>query len=150
MTIIYSFKSILGHCETGDRNSLQPSKFNRELYRIFWGTDSQNLHSKIAPSRGHLLFEKISILAIWLSSYFFMSKTFLIVNFQHLFDFEYFRETSQNFSSFRQLLFSFFLLAVGMSWNFARFHKFKIKQMLKISAVYLDKQKSFIPKYNMS
>ena len=31
----------------------------------------QNPHSKIAPSRAHLLVEKKTILAIWLSSYSF-------------------------------------------------------------------------------
>jgi hypothetical protein len=30
---------------------------------------SQSLHSKIAPSRAHLLVEKRTILASWLSSY---------------------------------------------------------------------------------
>ena len=55
----------------------------------------------------------------------------------------YFRETSQNFnlfSSFRQFLFPFFLSVVWL-WGFT---KFFFKQMLKISAFYLEKQKSFI------
>ena len=59
---------------------------------------------------------------------FFRNKTFLFYkieswNFQHLFEKE-FRETSQNFnsfSSFRQLLFSFFLSIVWLSWNFVKF-----------------------------
>ena len=61
---------------------------------------------------------------------FFRNETFLFFkieswNFQHLFEIE-FRETSQNFnsfSSFRQLLFSFFLSVVWLSWNFVRFHE---------------------------
>ena len=46
-------------------------------------------------------------------------------NFQHLFEIEFFG-TSQNFnsfSSFRQLLFSYFLSVVWLSWNFVRFHQ---------------------------
>ena len=46
-------------------------------------------------------------------------------NFQHLFEIE-FCGTSQNFnsfSSFRQLLFSYFLSVVWLSRNFVRFHK---------------------------
>ena len=57
------------------------------------------------------------------------------------------RETSQNFnsiSSFRQLLFSFFLSVVWLSWNFVRFHNFFFKQMLKVSAFYLEKQKKVL------
>ena len=65
-----------------------------------------------------------------LKNIFFRNKTFLFFkieswNFQHLFEIE-FRETSQNFnsfSSFRQLLFSFFLLVVWLSWNFVRFQE---------------------------
>ena len=33
---------------------------------------TQNLHSKISPSRGHLLVEKGTILAIWLRLYIFL------------------------------------------------------------------------------
>ena len=69
-------------------------------------------------------------------------------NFQHLFKIE-FREISQNFNSFslfRQFLFSFFLLVVWLSWNFVRFNEI---QMLKVSAFYLEKQNSFIPKKNI-
>ena len=36
-----------------------------------------------------------------------------------------------------------------MSWNFMSFTKFYFKQVLKISAFYLEKQKSFIPKKNI-
>ena len=62
--------------------------------------------------------------------FFFRDKTFLFFmieswNFHHLFEKE-FHETSQNFnsfSSFRQLLFSFFLSVVWLSWNFVRFHE---------------------------
>jgi hypothetical protein len=45
--------------------------------------------------------------------------------FQHLFEIEV-RKTSQDFnsfSSFRQLLFSFFLSVVWLSWNFVKFHE---------------------------
>ena len=60
----------------------------------------------------------------------FTNKTFLFFkieswNFQDLFEIE-FRETSQNFnsfSSFRQLLFSIFLLVVWLSWNVVSFLK---------------------------
>ena len=57
-----------------------------------------------------------------------------------------FCETSQNFNSFRQLLLPFFLSVVWLIWNFWGFMKFFFKQMLKVSALYLEKQKSFIPK----
>ena len=85
---------------------------------------------KIAPSRSHLLVEKRTILAIWLRSYFFRNKTVLFFkieswNFQHLFDLG-FHETSQNsssFSSYRQLLFWFYLWVFWMSWNFVRFYE---------------------------
>ena len=78
---------------------------------------------------------------------FFSNKTFLFVkieswHFQHLFDIE-FRESLQNFSSFRQILrphFSTGIKVVRMSWNFVRFHK---EQNL-IDA------KSFIPKKILS
>ena len=56
------------------------------------------------------------------------------------------KKTSQNFnsfSSFRQLLFSFFLSVVWLSWNFVRFHKI----LFQTVAFYLEK-KSFIPKKN--
>ena len=87
---------------------------------------------------------------------FFRNKTFLFVkieiwNFQHLFDL-LFRETCHNFSLFGQLLFpleNVIWMFVWMSWNFEDFTKFYFKQLLKILAFYLDKQKSFIPKKNM-
>ena len=80
----------------------------------------------------------------------FRNNTFLFFkienqNFQHLFEIE-FCETSQNFNSFRQSLFSFFYWLfdwVEILWGFM---KFLFKQMLKVSAFYLEKQKSFIPK----
>ena len=83
--------------------------------------------------------------------FFFRNKTFLFFkieswNFQVQFEIK-FRETSQNlnkFSLFRQLLFSFFYRMsdwVKILWGFT---KFFFKQMLKISAFYLVKQKSFI------
>ena len=103
--------AVLAICWLGD------TKMLGILYRSgFRPCPLQNIHSKIAPSRGHLLVEKRTILAIWLRSYFFRNKTFLFFkreswNFQCLFVLE-FRETSQNLSSFilyRQLLFWFFL-----------------------------------------
>ena len=60
-----------------------------------------------------------------------------------------FRETSQDFnsfSSFRKLLFHFFHRLsdwVEILWGFM---KSFFKQMLKVSAFYLEKQKGFIPK----
>ena len=47
------------------------------LLRIYYSVTNyyysiaQNLHYKIAPSKGHLLVEKRTIMAIWLRSYFF-------------------------------------------------------------------------------
>ena len=83
--------------------------------------------------------------------FFFRNKTFLFFkieswNFHHLFEKE-FRETSQNFnslSSFRQFLFPFFLSVVWLSE--VRYHECFFKHMLKVSAIYLEKQKCFIPK----
>ena len=65
-----------------------------------------------------------------LKNIFFRNKTFLFFkieswNFQVQFEIKI-RETSQNFnsfSSFRQLLFSFFLSVVWLSWNFVSFHE---------------------------
>ena len=81
-----------------------------------------------------------------------VKKTFLffkieIWNFQHLFETEI-HETWQNFNSFslfRQLLFSFFLSVVCLSWNFVRFHDFFFQFQLSI----LKNKKSFIPKKNI-
>ena len=80
----------------------------------------------------------------------FRNKTFLFFkieswNFQHLFKKE-FHETSQNFNSFRQLLFLFFYQLsdwVEILWGFT---KFFFKQRLKISAFYLVKQNKNISK----
>ena len=86
--------------------------------------------------------------------HFFRDKTFLFFkikgwNFQVQFEIE-FHETSHNFNSFslfRQLLFSFFFFGlsdwVETLWGFM---KFFFKLILKVSAIYLQKQKSFIPK----
>ena len=80
-----------------------------------------------------------------------MNKTFLFFkieswNFQHLSEKE-FRETSQNFNLFglfRQFLFS---IQVSDKVEILRgFTKYFLKQMVKISAFYLEKQKSFISK----
>ena len=89
------------------------------------GTFFQNLHWKLgqlAPSFG-------SILAYLFRDYglkniFFRNKTFLFFQEvkKHLFEIE-FRETSQNFNSFRQLLFSFYLLVIWLSWNCVRFRE---------------------------
>ena len=61
----------------------------------------QNLYSKIAQSRCHLFVEKRVILAIWLSSCFFLEKNFYVCQHRQLnFDLG-FHETLLNFSSFR-------------------------------------------------
>ena len=81
------------------------------------------------------------------------NKTFLFFkieswNFQVQFEIKI-RETSQNFNSFslfRQLLFSSFLSVVWLSWNLQGSTKFNFKLNLKVSAFYLEKQKSVIPK----
>ena len=64
---------------------------------------------KVRTSRRHLLAEKELFMVHGTLNIFFINKTFLFVkieiwNFQYLFDL-LFRETSQNFSTFRQLLF---------------------------------------------
>ena len=87
----------------------------------------------------------------WLKKYFFMNKIFLFFkmeswNFQYLFEIEY-RETSQNFKSFslfRQLLFSFFLLVVWLSWNFVNY--FSKKNLFKL--LWTSKQNSFVYQTN--
>ena len=69
-------------------------------------------------------------------------------NFQYLSEIG-FHECPQNFnlfSSFRQLLFSFFLPVVWLSWNFVRFLVIPFHLIFKVSAFYLEKQKSFISK----
>ena len=87
-----------------------------------------------------------------LDHFFFRNKTFLFFkieswNFKHLFEKE-FRETSQNFNSIRQpiekLEIKFYWMS-WMSWSWG-FTKLSFKQMLKVSAFYLEKQKSFVPK----
>ena len=86
------------------------------------------------------------------TSYFFYEYNFFLFvrigswNFQHMF------ESSQNNSLFRQhsddILWE--IKVVQRSRHFVRFMKSVIKRMLKISAFYLDKQKSLIPKKNWS
>ena len=84
---------------------------------------------------------------------FFRNKTFLFFkierwNFQNLSEIE-FRETSKNcnsFSLFRQLLIFIFSSDCLLELKFCEFYKLNIKQMLKVSAFYLEKQNSFIPK----
>ena len=73
-----------------------------------------------------------------LKNIFFRSKTFLFFkieswNFQNLLE-RAFRETSQNFNSIRQPIET---MKITIVW---------IKQMLKASAFYLEKRKSFNPK----
>ena len=63
----------------------------------------------------------------WPKIYFFRNILFLFFkieswSFQHMFKIK-FRETSQNFNSFRQFIFPFFLSVVCLSWNFVRFHE---------------------------
>ena len=89
-----------------------------------------------------------------LKNIFFRNKTFLFFkieswNFQVQFEIKI-RETSQNFNSFslfRQLLFSSFFYRLS-DWVeiLQGFTKFNFKLNLKVSAFYLEKQKSFIPK----
>ena len=80
-----------------------------------------------------------AIFLIYLGSFlFFKIETW---NFQYLFEME-FRETSQNFNSFRQLWFSFFLSVVWLSWKFV--WKFFFKKFLKVSPFYLEKQVLFL------
>ena len=74
----------------------------------------------------------------------FRNKTFLFFkieswNFQHLFEIE-FHETSQNFNSIRQLIEK---MKITILWGFT---KFFYKQMLKVSAFYLEQQKSLFLK----
>ena len=105
-----------------------------------------------------------------LKNIFFKKKTFLFFkieswNFQNQFKIE-FCEPSQNFnvfSSFRQLLFSFFLSVVWLSWTFVRFHKilfqtdaesfsflsWKTKKVLFLKEIFfrplsISKQKRFV------
>jgi hypothetical protein len=76
----------------------------------------------------HVLAEERTIHDTWYTLYFFRNKTFLFVkreswNFQQLFDLG-FRETLQNFSSFRQTFRWHFcggIRVVWMSWNFLSF-----------------------------
>ena len=86
-----------------------------------------------------------------LNFFFFRNKTFLFFkieswNFQHLFE-KVFRETSQNFNSIRQRIQKIKIKIVWMNWMPWIFF---FKQMLKVSAFYLEKQKSFIPEKNIT
>ena len=84
-------------------------------------------------------------------NFFFRNKTCLFFKieswkFQHLFENE-FCETSQSFnsfSSFRQLLFKFFLLVVWLSWNFVRFHKTLFQTDAEIFSFLSCKSKNMI------
>ena len=89
-----------------------------------------------------------------LKNIFFRNKTFLFFkieswNFQVQFEIKI-REISQNFNSFslfRQLLLSSFFYRLS-DWVeiLQGFMKFNFKLNLKVSAFYLEKQKSFIPR----
>ena len=91
-----------------------------------------------------------------LKNIFFRNKTFLFFkieswNFQVQFEIKI-RETSQTFNSFsffRQLLFSSFSYWLS-DWAeiLQGFMKFNFKMNLKVSAFYLEKQKSFTSKKN--
>ena len=83
-----------------------------------------------------------------LKKVFFRNKTFLFFkieswNFQHLFEIE-FCETSirQSMEKMKMII----VWISGMSWNFERYHEIIFQKMLKVSALYLEKQKSFIHK----
>ena len=69
-------------------------------------------------------------------------------NLQHLFKIE-FRETSQNFNSNRQPIEKIKNNNCLNELKWWGFTKFYFKQMLKVSAFYHEKQKSFIPKKNI-
>ena len=128
------------------------------LYIYFWcylnikwcklPKSSQNLHWKLGqltPSFGSLL----GYLMTTVKKKIFRNKTFLFLkieswDFQHLFEKE-FCETSQNFNSFRQLLFSFFLSVVWLTWNFVRFHEILLQRDGESFSFLSWKTKSFIP-----
>ena len=120
---------ILDSCNT--RHTSKPSLKIRTANPIFWiflcGTAW-----------------KIFFLGIKLFLFFMIASW----DFQHLFEIEFF-ETSQNsnsFSLFRQLLFSFFYRFSDWVEILHCFTKFFSNQILKVSAFYLEKQKSFSPK----
>ena len=107
---------------------------------------AQNLHLKLrqlAPS-----FE--SILAVWLKKPFFKNNTFLFFyiessSFQHLIEFcETFKISTHSAYSDNCYFHFFYGLSdwVEILWGFT---KFVFKQILKVLAFYLEKQKSFIP-----
>ena len=113
------------------------------LYSTIWGhyVQFQSKPSlKIAPSRGHLLVKKRTILAIWLRSYFFRNKTFLVFkieswNVKHLFHLG-FRETSENYTSFRQYSENVYLLGLKIvltSWNLWGFPNHSYPNSLQIT-----------------
>ena len=111
---------------------------------------------KVRTSSRHLLAEKRVIHGTWYTYYFFKNKTFLFVkieiwNFHHLFDL-LFHETSQNSSSFGQLLFPVekchLNVFVWMSWNFCkvsqnsksnRCWKFQLSILINNKVVFLKK-----------
>ena len=63
------------------------------------------------------IFRDYSVNNIFLVKKYFLFFKIESWNFQHLFE----NRISWNLNSFRQLLFSFFLLVVWLSWNFVRF-----------------------------
>jgi hypothetical protein len=110
----------------------QPCTCNRLLIFIIFNINRwlcKMVQEKPKPSRKIESVNKAVLFWYWLrpKTYFFRKKTFLFFKieswiFQHLFERE-FHETSQKFCAFRQLLFSFFLSVVWLSWNCVRFHE---------------------------
>ena len=56
---------------TGNFKPVNEKKHIKMGFQVGGDENPQNLHSKIAPSWGHLLVEKGTILAIWLRLYIF-------------------------------------------------------------------------------
>ena len=100
----------------------------------------------MAPSRRHLLVEKKTILAQLI--FFFRNKTICQdwnCNFQHLFELE-FCQLTQVIQKKKNFI-SVFSMGCLNELKFC-FTKSQLNQKLKLSVLYLDKQKSFIPKKN--
>ena len=119
-----------------------------------FGQDDERQQSFILGELRYLVAEKRTIHVTWYTSYFFRNETFLFVkieswNFQQLFDLE-FRETSQNFNYFGLLFITYTKRSSECLSEWAEisqgFTKIFFKNILKVSAFYLEKQKSFIPK----
>ena len=126
----------------------QEKKLLKDYSTIKANDRKQNLHSKIAPSRGHLLVEERTILAIWLRSYCFRNKTFLFFKDRKLkLSVSVWNWISWNLTKFQLIqiiqaisYFYFFNLLsdwVEILWGVMTFF---LKQMLKIAVFYLEKQ----------